>query len=130
MAPSSRSTAALFDFHSPPSFVWCSLEPLSIPPPPPPPPSCPPLPITPLSSLFAPNFTITLPTPDASTLFRLDFWQVSEMIISTRTSELAVILRDRDATSWTPRSVMVTWMKKKSITIHASKRELRPKDKS
>lgn len=81
MAPSSRSTAALLDFHSP-SLGRCSLVLLSIPPPS----SCPSLPITPLSSLFAPNFTITFPTPDARTLFLFDFWQVSEMTISTRTS--------------------------------------------
>lgn len=80
MAPSSRSTAALLDFQS--LSLYCSLVLLSVPPPS----SCPPLPITPLSSFFAPNLTITLPTPDASTLFRLDFWQVSDITISTRTS--------------------------------------------
>lgn len=81
MAPSSRSAAAPLDFH-PASFAWRTLVPLSAPPPP----SRPPRPIAALSSPFSASFTITLPTPDASTLFLLDFWQVSEMIISTRTS--------------------------------------------
>lgn len=30
---------------------------------------------------------------------------------------LGVILRDKDATSWTPRSVMVTWTKREIETV-------------